>query len=492
MSLPLEASDQVLRRRVLTAAAFYFALHFLLRILVSGSVELDEAEQVLLTQHLAWGYGSQPPLYTWLQAGLFHLFGPGVLSLALLKNALLLCLYLFTFLAAREMAGEDLPAVAAMASLLFIPQIAWESQRDLTHSVLATAMAAATLYAAARLGRRGRGRDYLLFGFFAGLGILGKYNFAVFLAALLVAGVSLPDYRRHLLSPRIFLALLVFALVTGPHLAWVVTNTGHVLRQADAFHAGALPTVVLDHLRGGAALARAMVAFLAPLGLIYLLLLCRRPAPPREEASPFPAVLGRTLLCGVLICVALVLVFRVTSFKDRWMQPILFAAAIYLPLRFRQRLGARGLRRVLAVAAAVAVLILALLPARTLLASRLQGRNQLNAPFDRLSEDLRAAGFEGGNIAAGNRWVGGNLRLRFPESRVFVPELPGPVPRAGAPWLLVWDASRHDEMPAALRQLATELPALRTDHPPRVIEAPSLHGDGSMRLAFVQGQAKGH
>src|SRR5512145_2185867 len=102
-----EGDDRALRSRVLLATVAYFLLHVVIRVLVSGSTELDEAEQVLLTQHLAWGYGSQPPLYTWLQSALFHLFGPGVFPLALLKNALLLSLYIFTFLTTREMTGED-------------------------------------------------------------------------------------------------------------------------------------------------------------------------------------------------------------------------------------------------------------------------------------------------------------------------------------------------------------------------------------------------
>ena len=59
-------------------------------------------------------------------------------------------------------------------SLMLLPQIAWESHRALTHSVLATALAALTclVFVARTLpGRRG---GYLLFGVVAGLGILSR------------------------------------------------------------------------------------------------------------------------------------------------------------------------------------------------------------------------------------------------------------------------------------------------------------------------------
>ncbi len=483
MPLSGQWNERLWRRRVVGAIILYFLLHLSIRLLVSGSVELDEAEQVLLSQQMALGYGSQPPLYTWLQAGLFALFGPGVFALALLKNTLLLFLYLLTFCVAREMTGEDRPALAAMLSLFFIPQIAWEAQRDLTHSVLATTLAAATLYAAVRLCRRGKSGDYLLFGLCGGLGILAKYNFAVFMAALLLAGLTVRQFRERFLRSRMLLGLLVLFLVTGPHLGWVLTHTGEVLRQAGTFERQALSSVWLDYARGGVSLVRAIASFLAPVAGIYLLLFFRWRA-GEADRGPFSLLLGKTLLYGGLLCGGLILVFRVTHFKDRWMQPLLFASAIYLPLLVRRRLADHGLRRLAAVASVVAIVVLIWLPGRTLLASQLGKSNRLNAPFSVLGQALRQAGFEGGDILAGNRWVGGNLRLRFPGSVVRVPELPEPPVRPAVPCLVVWDATRHRAMPSNLRDLCEKLPGCRADDPARFVEAPLQHADGKMYLGY--------
>src|SRR5262245_45301744 len=67
----------------------YFVLQIVLRLIISNTADLDESEQLLATQQLQWGYGPQPPLYTWLLFPLVKLLGPGILPLALLKNALL-------------------------------------------------------------------------------------------------------------------------------------------------------------------------------------------------------------------------------------------------------------------------------------------------------------------------------------------------------------------------------------------------------------------
>jgi len=158
----------------LTLAA-YFCLAALGRVLVSPSAELDESEQLVLTQAMQWGYVSQPPLYTWLQGLCFSILGTHVGSLAVLKGILLFGTFVFVYGLVKAATSALRPAVVASLSLFFIPQILWESQRDLTHSVLATMVAAATLFVFLRLVQRRRPADYGWFGLCAGLGMLSKY-----------------------------------------------------------------------------------------------------------------------------------------------------------------------------------------------------------------------------------------------------------------------------------------------------------------------------
>src|SRR5678816_4766758 len=68
---------------LLVSMAIYFGLHVLTRSLVSNNLQLDEAEQLILTQQWRWGYGSQPPLYDWMQKALFGVLGVNVFALSL-------------------------------------------------------------------------------------------------------------------------------------------------------------------------------------------------------------------------------------------------------------------------------------------------------------------------------------------------------------------------------------------------------------------------
>ena len=96
--------------------------HVAVRVSVSPALKWDEAEQMLWSQQLAWGYGAQPPLYTWLQWALNLVFGPSVLALSLLKHALLALTYALMYLAGRELLGPR-GAWWASASMLLLPAL---------------------------------------------------------------------------------------------------------------------------------------------------------------------------------------------------------------------------------------------------------------------------------------------------------------------------------------------------------------------------------
>ena len=180
--------------RPLTGAALLGLLvltlaHVAARLWVSPALKWDEGEQMLWSQQLAWGYGAQPPLYTWLQWGFNATLGPSVLALSLLKHTLLALTYLLMALAARQLMPPR-AAVWASASMLLIPALGWTSVRDQTHSVLVTCAVAGSWWALLRLWRRPAPAGYALLGFFVALGVLAKYNYALFAGALLLAALG--------------------------------------------------------------------------------------------------------------------------------------------------------------------------------------------------------------------------------------------------------------------------------------------------------------
>ncbi|HTD65217.1 MAG TPA: glycosyltransferase family 39 protein, partial [Candidatus Limnocylindria bacterium] len=215
--------------RFFLVLAALFTTHVFIRLIASPVANVDECGQLIFAQRFQWGYGPQPPLYTWLQLVLFQVFGLSILALSLLKNVLLFAIYAFTYATTRGLTGSHLTGLIAAMGLMFIPQIAWESQRDLTHSVLATTMAAATLFIFVRLAQTKARWLYVILGVCFGLGLLSNYSYALLALGLLIAALTVPDYRRTILTPWLLLSLAIAVALVLPHALWARDHASVVL-----------------------------------------------------------------------------------------------------------------------------------------------------------------------------------------------------------------------------------------------------------------------
>jgi 4-amino-4-deoxy-L-arabinose transferase-like glycosyltransferase len=437
----------------------YFAAHVLGRTLVSPALELDEAEQALWTQQLQWGYGAQPPLYTWLQWAVFQLLGVSVFSLSLLKNALLALAYVSVWWAGRMLVPGALAAAAA-ASMLLLPQIGWEASRDLTHSVVLTTMSAATLAVAVALLQRPRPALYLLMGVVVAMGLLSKYSYAGFLGVLLLALLAGRDTRALLLNRWAVAAAVLAALLVLPHAWWLLQHWELATSStAQKLAVGASMGRVQGMARGLWTLVLALLAFGGLWALVMGLLFGRsalqawarwwQPAPAPEPGARWSvqALWRRYFAVLGLLFLAMVVFGEVTRFKDRWMMPFLFL----LPLAFfsvapelARHPGLARLRRWLAV---LAVLVLVLLTARVPWNALRERPDELNQPVRELAQALRAGGYAGiGTIVVDDRTLAGALRLQFPAAHIEVGDGRTGLPAARP--LLVVEQLEHPQVAA--------------------------------------------
>ncbi|MFM2402969.1 MAG: hypothetical protein RL223_849 [Pseudomonadota bacterium] len=465
-------------------AIAYFTAQALGRIWVSPAPELDEAEQLLWTRELAWGYGTQPPLYTWLQAGVFALTGPSIAGLALLKNLLLLSLYLAVAWAGWPLIGAA--AAPAAAAMLWLPQIGWESQRDLTHSVLATTACAVLLGAWVRLVREGRVFHHLVCGAAAAAALLGKYNAALWVLLLLAVAVGVPALRARLRVPALLAAAALAVLLLAPHLAWLAQHL-------PAASQGTLQKMAPGADGPWAARAQGLISLLTGLlsaGLLWALVFgvqiggpvwrAGRRTPGRDGlATPAsasvttastatttataglpsgaraadPAVrrlvrlMAALLLAGLL---ALVLVGGLSHLRNRWLQPLLFALPLagwlLLPRLPSAEVWCRHERTTLALAA----LLLFGQIARAPLAGWLGQPGQLNEPVAALAQAVQAVAPDVQTLVVHPPRLAAGLRGQFPRAHVLTAdEWPAYASRGLPAGRTLWvatagDPARHD------------------------------------------------
>lgn len=440
--------------RLVWVLAFLFTTHVLIRTASSSVADLDEAGQLIFTQNLQWGYGPQPPLYTWLQLGFFKVFGPGIVGLSLLKNTLLFLIYVFVYGTARLISRSHVTGLVAAMGLMFIPQLAWESQRDLTHSVLATTMAAATLLVFVRLTQTNARWLYLTLGACIGLGLLSNYSYALLAVGLILAALTVPEYRRRILLPWLLLSLAVATALVLPHALWALDHPNTVLATSHKLKIQPSVSWLNTALAPFLSLAAAWFSHVISIAAVYLVLCWKQVVPFSWEAARHPpaVLLLRTVVIPLSLVIIAMLATQATAFKGRWLQPIYICIPILMALWTQPRWNRSATRRFLFLSVGVILLVSITLAARFGVdPDRADG---LNRTFTQLLPPLRADAEKVDFIIAEDAPIGGNLRLAFPHKMVITPQFtPERWTRSGKTCLIVFNATRKAHPPAALARL---------------------------------------
>lgn len=415
----------------------YFLAQALYRRALGGGLELDEAQSLLWAQGLAWGYGPQPPLYSWLQWAALQVVPDPLLALALLKNALLAATYLTVYALFR---AAHPPAVAGTAalSLFLIPQISWDSQRDMSHSVLAVLLAALATHAFVTRTLAGRPGGWAAFGLLTGLGMLAKFNFALIPVSLLLAALSMPDFRSRITARGLALALaLALAIVALPaHWAW--QHPDLAFSSAGKLEAASGPGLLADLASGTREFAHALLKCLGIALVVFGILLYRRrraPAPPVARPAS-DRLLIRAVLIGLAIAFALVLASRSTNVRHIWLLPLVYLSTPIATVTLAPRLGEPGLRLLRRIVYGLAAFVFVALGVRFLYGE--PGNPSLSrAPIPEIVAAIEPTLPPGALIVAAPEWLAGNLIYRRPDLPVVSVADPGDPP-AGPAVLLYW------------------------------------------------------
>jgi len=413
----------------------YFSLQILLRIAIGRGLGIDEAELMLTARTLEWGYGAQPPLYSWIQHGLFALFGETIFALALLKNSFLCLTYLALFRLLRSHYDREVAGLATL-SLLLLPQIGWESQRALSHSVLATAMASITLLLFYRLIATRSPWFYFLFGVAVALGILSKFNYIILPVAMLIAAISQHSTRGAILNPRILLSLGATTVIILMPIRWIITNQTKVFESIHKFKIQGDAAILKSAVTGFLSLAEASFLFLAVVIVILIFLYYRYADKTIKSSSelPFFQLLIRTTIVALLLTQVVILWSGTTNVKDRWLQPILFLAAPVMTLWLLPKLSKLGRHRFVQAVGVAALLIFIAQPVHDIRPS------QRSAPFPVIVSAIADKYPEAKTLFAKDKWIGGNLRYLKNEWTIAIP---GSNPEAlEGEVVLIWQGKR--------------------------------------------------
>lgn len=209
----------LLTRCLLIAAALYVLVWSLLPPLLSQSLPLDVVESLSWGREWQWGTYKHPTL----GPSVLHVFymafgkvGPFLLS----QLCIVATLWMVWLTGCRLMSRER--AFLGTVLTMGVAYYGWPAI-EFNHNIaqMPTWAALGYLYVAAL--QDGRLHQWLLLGLMAGLGMLTKYSIGIILACMGLY-ILLSAYRKVLLGPGPWLALVVLCVVMAPHLYWLKTS----------------------------------------------------------------------------------------------------------------------------------------------------------------------------------------------------------------------------------------------------------------------------
>lgn len=429
----------------------YFGVNVLLRLAGPASLELDEGQQLFLAQWLARGYDSQPPFYNWVQYGVVRVLGSSVLSLALLKNLMLFLSYLFFGLMAHLVIRDRVLAVMATLALVTIPQVGYEAQRDLTHTVAVFFAACMFGFFLVRTLVAPTALNYALAGVAVGFGVLSKYNFVLLPLAAALALAADPGLRRRLFDARVLLVFAVAAVIALPHGLWFLDHVSDATgRTLGKLRSGSDGAGLAQIVTGVVSLAGAIAAFALPTLVAFLIAFGRTLLVSWRAESDWTRLFGRMLAISVGMLLVVV-ILGASDIKDRWLVPLLFPLPVYLAAKMEasgEPLGAAPRRFGFIVLAIMAIVPLALF-ARPIVGGWTGNYGKQNVAYGPAIAEILASGAHRPSvILAPDHQLAGNLRLHAGDIPVAVPGYDHPQDfqfDATHPVLAVW--RRRDGRP---------------------------------------------
>jgi 4-amino-4-deoxy-L-arabinose transferase-like glycosyltransferase len=440
--------------------AGYFLINAAVRLMLPASLELDEAQQMFFSQWLAAGYDSQPPLYNCLQYGVFALIGPSVLALTLTKNTLLFLTYLFYALTARRLLSNTLLVVVATLGLLTIPQIGFEAQRDLTHTVAVLFSSSLFIFALTRTIEKPDWIGYALTGVAIGCGALSKYNFVLMPVAALLVMLLERDMRRRVLDIRLLITIVIALLIVTPHALWLKDNLGLATeRTMGKMMAEAGEPWLSQVAEGLISLVGAVIGFSAVTLVLFAAAFRKSLLKALSSSAGWARFMEKLFVAFLLLIAALVLFAGAENIKDRWLTPLLFLLPLYLALKLDKSalMDQTGARRMVVIGLAIMALIPTALGLRIPILGALGAYEKLNVPYEAASAEILATSAQRpALIVTNDQQLAGNMRFHLEGVPVVMPGFAAFAERELAaprgPVLLVW-RNRGKANPALPEQL---------------------------------------
>ncbi len=315
--------------------AGWFLIWFLIPVLVLRNDYIDVFECVIWSRNLQFGYDRNPYFVGWFSRLALSLSGGSLWIFHFLCPAFVVCSSLCLWTLARRISlSKPRALIAAILPLLLI----FQGLRSLEFNddVMEIGLWALSILFYHSALSKGRLSSWLLTGLFCGLSFMTKYYGLALFAPMGVLALATPEGRAAFKKPGIYLAGLLFVLLSAPNIFWLWRNDFiTVFYSLNRASLGCGWSGLMTHFVSPASCFFSVCSYLlAPL-LVFFLLFHRRSLSEGAMASSFDKVFVALVCWGPILVTLGFSAATGGEIKGSWLTPVFSPIGLFLVVFWR-------------------------------------------------------------------------------------------------------------------------------------------------------------
>ena len=299
---------------------------------VNSNLPLDTIEALAWASDIQWGYNKHPPLSAWFSGMMFEIFSNQDWAYYFLSQIFVVLSFIIVWKFSKSFFYNK---IYSLLSVLLLEGIYFYNFTSPEFNVYVCELLfwALTVFYCWRGIKQNDYISWLLFGFFAGLGVLSHYLFFYLLFALDLLFIYMIFKKKF--NYKCLVSIIPFLLVLLPHLIWLTEN--NFITIAYALHrTGLEQSSFLHHLYYPLIFLAKQIAILLPAFLMFIFII-----------SKFKYKIDlkdQKLIFLIFINIVPILLIFLTSFffgaklKTMWMTPFYLFIGVFLIYIFENKI----------------------------------------------------------------------------------------------------------------------------------------------------------
>jgi len=392
--------------------------HFIIWVLIptisNNNLPLDTIEALAWGSNLDWGFNKHPPLSAFASEFFYQIFGNQDWSYYFLSQLFVVTTFFIVFKFSEDFLKSK---IYSLISILLLEGIFFYNftTPEFNVNVAQLPFWALTVYYCWEGIKKNDTTSWLLFGLFAGLGVLSKYLFLYLLVAFDIFFVYLITKKRF--NYRCLISLISFFIILLPHLIWLVDNNFITIKYA--LHRTGIEdsNFLANHLLSPVVFLGKQIGLLIPFFVMFFFIV-----PKLKIKINFKD--KKLIFLIVINIIPIILIFFTSLFmgakiRTMWMTPFYLFAGVLLVYIFQEKIILKNIKYFISIF----LILFISSPAIYFYVSITQKNKRTDYPGKEISQIVQKKWDDSFvnkiGIVGGDEWHGGNLSYHLKDRPIW-------------------------------------------------------------------------